>query len=182
MTFQINLRKIISEYSFRRKVEPALLPSCCPPFSPGLAVQGLLSVPQVGGAVSQTRVHHLPPRPPAAPRGPRPQVLNGHPAVARPRPLLAAALGPAVPRPVPAPPGVKPHCFLPPLGPVISGSGARGVQEVITVCIVTLRPGPEAHPHHRGVPDGRPEAVTDPVEAGVAVLRLKKAGVRDIVR
>ena len=162
-------------------MEPPLLP----PFSPGLAVQGLLPVPEVRGAVGQTRVHHLPPRPPwppGAPRGPGPQILNGHPAVSRPRPLGPAALSAAVPPPVPAPPGVKPHRLLPPLGPVVSGSGARGVEEVITVCIVTIRPGPEAHPHHRGVPDGRPEAVTDPVEAGVAVLRLKEAGVCDIVR
>ena len=175
MTFQINLRKIISEYSFRWKRWSILLICYA---SPGLAVQGLLSVPQVRGAVGEARVHLSPAPPPAAPRGPSPQVLDGHPAIARSRPPGPAALCAAVPR-APAPPGVKPHRLLPPLGPEIAR--ARGVKEVITVCIVTLSPGPQAHAHHRGIADGGPEAVTDPVEARVAVVGVIEAGVCHIV-
>ena len=60
---------------------------------PGLAVQRLLSVPEVGGAVHQPRPR---PRPPARPAPAPPQVLDGHPAVVgRARAELRLAVAPA---------------------------------------------------------------------------------------
>ena len=59
------------------------------------------------------------------------------------------------------------------------------MEEVVTLQIVTvLRQGRllETQAHRLRIADGRPEAVTDPVEAGVAVAGVIEAGVCHIVR
>ena len=92
---------------------------CC---WPGLAVQGLLSVPEVGGAVHQPRPR---PRPPARPAPAPPQVLDGHPAVVGRARARHLAVAPARVRH-----GVEPDGLLPAPGGGVRVPGLVAVQVV----------------------------------------------------